>query len=120
MHVNGGYTVGGLARELSYGGAVAIAATNRITVSGELLGRRIDGIGQIVPLSGATPGLVGVETIRLVPDASSLNIVSAVPGVKWNVTETWILVANVNLPLTSAGLTTRFTPFVGVDYAFGR
>src|SRR5204862_7627775 len=74
LHVNAGYTMGGLARELSYGGAVAIAATNRLTVSGELLGRRIDGIGHIVPLSAPTTGLVGAETIRLVPDASSLNI----------------------------------------------
>jgi len=120
LHVNGGYTIGGLARELSFGAAVAIAATSRLTVSGELLGRRIDGIGHVVPLSAPTPGLVGAETIRLVPDASSLNIVSAVPGVKWNVTDTWIIVANASVPLTTAGLTTKFTPFVGVDYSFGR
>ena len=120
LHVNGGYTVGGLARELSYGGAVAVAATSRMTISGELLGRHIDGIGHVVPSAVATPGLLGVETIRLLPDTSSLNILSAVPGVKWNVTDTWIFVANVSLPLTRAGLTTRFTPFVGIDYAFGR
>jgi len=120
LHVNAGYTFGGLARELSYGAAVAIAATNRLTVSGEVLGRRIDGIGHVVPLSAPSPLLVGAETIRLVPDASSLNIVSAVPGVKWNLTDTWILVANASVPLTTAGLTTRFTPFVGVDYSFGR
>jgi hypothetical protein len=120
LHLNAGYTMGGIARELSYGGAVAVAATNRLTVSGELLGRWIDGIGHIVPSTAPTPGLVGVETIRLVPDTSSLNIVSVVPGVKWNVTQTWILVANVSVPVTTAGLTTRFTPFVGVDYSFGR
>ena len=120
VHANGGYAVGGLARELSYGGAVAVAATDRFTVASELIGRVIDGIGRIVPLSAATPGLVGVQTIRLVPDASSLHIVTAVPGVKWNLTDTWILVGNVSVPLTDAGLTTRFTPFVGIDYAFGR
>jgi hypothetical protein len=120
LHLNGGYSLGGLAREFSYGGAVAVAATNHLTVSGELLGRWIDGIGHIVPSDAPTPGLVGVETIRLVPDTSSLNIVSVVPGVKWNVTQTWILVANVTVPVTTAGLTTRFTPFVGVDYSFGR
>ena len=49
-----------------------------------------------------------------------MNIVSAVPGVKWNLTDTWILVANASVPLTSAGLTTKLTPFVGVDYSFGR
>src|SRR5439155_1083871 len=103
VHANGGYTVGGLAREVRYGGAVGIAATNRVTVSGGLLGRRIDGIGRIAPTSAPTPGLVGVETIRLVPDASALDILTAVPGVKWNVTDTWILVGNVSVPLTDAG-----------------
>jgi len=120
LHANGGYTVGGLARELSYGGAIAVAATDRVTVSGEVIGRMIDGIGRIVPLSAPTPGLIGVDTIRLMPDASSLHIVTAVPGVKWNMNNTWILVANVAMPLTSAGLTARFTPFVGLDYSVGR
>jgi hypothetical protein len=118
MHVNGGYSVGGLAREVSYGGALAFAASNRVTVSGEILGRVIDGIGRIVPSTAATPGLIGVDTIRLVPDNSSLHMLAAVPGIKWNVTDTWILVGNVSMPLTDAGLTTRFTPFVGLDYAF--
>src|SRR6185295_11568958 len=36
-HANVGISVGGLARELSYGGALALAATPRVTVTGELL-----------------------------------------------------------------------------------
>ena len=74
LHANGGYSVGGLARELSYGGAVAVAATDHVTISGELLGRRVDGIGHVVSSAAPTPRLVGVETIRLVPDASSLQV----------------------------------------------
>jgi len=120
MHANGGYSVGGLARELSYGGAVAVAATDHVTISGELLGRRVDGIGHVVSSAAPTPNLVGVETIRLVPDSSALNLVTAVPGIKWNVTDTWILAANIAIPLTDAGLTARFAPFIGLDYAFGR
>jgi hypothetical protein len=120
VHANGGYSVGGLARELSFGGAVALAATSRLTVSGELLGRRLDSIGRIVPTSSPTPDLVGVETIRLVPDASALTILTAVPGVKWNVTDTWLLVGNVTVPLTDSGLVSRFTPFIGLSYAVGR
>ena len=112
--------MGGLARELSYGGAVAVAATDHVTISGELLGRRVDGIGHVVSSAAPAPRLVGVETIRLVPDSSALNLVTAIPGIKWNLTDTWILAANLSIPLTDAGLTTRFTPFVGIDYAFGR
>jgi Putative MetA-pathway of phenol degradation len=119
-HANAGLTVGGLAREISYGGAVAFAATGRVSLIGELLGRWIDSPGHIVPVTAAHPGLAGVQTIRLTPDSSNLSIVTIVPGFKWNLTDTWVLAANVNVPLTKGGLTAPFTPFVGLDYALGR
>jgi hypothetical protein len=119
-HANSGVTIGGLARELSYGGALAIAASGRVTVIGELLGRWIDSSGHIVSVTAPHPLLSGVETIRLTPDASTLHLLTVVPGVKWNLTDTWVLAANVSIPLTSGGLTAPFTPFVGLDYAIGR
>lgn len=118
-HANGGVSVGGLASEVSYGGAVARAATGRISVIGDLLGRWIDSPGHIVPVSAPHPGLSGVETIRLTPDASSLHIVTIVPGFKWNLTDTWVLAGNVSIPLTTGG-TAPLTPFIGLDYALGR
>ena len=96
------------------------AATDRLTVSGELVGRWIDSPGGIVPVSVASSTLIGVDTIRLVPDGSTLNMITLVPGVKWNLTGTWVLAGSVAIPLTSAGLTSPFTPFVGLDYAFAR
>jgi hypothetical protein len=120
-HANAGVAVGGLARELSYGGAVAVAATPHLTVIGELVGRWIEaGGGHIVPVSAPHPTLQQVETIRLMPDASALQTITVVPGFKWNLSSTWLLAANVAVPLTTGGLTTRFTPFVGLDYAVGR
>jgi hypothetical protein len=118
-HGNAGITVGGLARELSYDGAVALAATSRVTVIGELLGRWIDSPGHIVAVSAPHPILAGVQTIRLTPDSSTLNMVTLVPGFKWNLTDTWVLAGNVSIPLTTAGLTARFAPFVGLDYVLG-
>jgi len=119
-HVNAGVSVGGLARELSYGAAIAAATTPRVTVIGEVLGRWIDGAGHIETVTAAHPTLRQVETIRLVPDAAGLNMITVVPGFKWNLSDTWVLAGNVSMPVTSGGLTTRFTPFVGVDYAVGR
>jgi len=119
-HLNAGVTVGGLARELSAGGAVALAATGRLTVIGELLGRWIDSPGHIVPVTAPHPLLTGVQTVRLTPDASTLNILTLVPGFKWNLSDTWVLAGNVSVPLTNGGLTARYTPFIGLDYAFGR
>ena len=119
-HANAGVTVGGLAREVSYAGALALAATSRVTVIGELIGRLISGVGGVTAVSAPHPTLVGVETIRLVPDGSFLNSITVAPGVKWNLTDTWVLAANVTVPLTNDGLTARFTPFVGLDYALGK
>jgi hypothetical protein len=119
-HADVGGSVGGLARELHYGGAVAMAATNHLTLSGELLGRWLDSFGHIVATTAPHPRLIDVQTIRLTPDASTLHIITVIPGAKWNLSDTWVLAANLSLPMTSGGLTSRFTPFVGLDYAFGR
>jgi hypothetical protein len=119
-HANAGMSIGGLARELSYGGALALAAADHLTLSSEVLGRRIDSPGGIVPVSAPNPNLIGVETIRLLPDTSKLHAITLVPGVKWNLSSTWVLAGSVSIPLTAAGLTSPFTPFVGLDYGFGR
>jgi hypothetical protein len=119
-HANAGISVGGLAREFSYGGAAAVAATDRVTLTAELLGRWIDSPGGIEQVSASTPNLVGVQTIRVLPNASTLKIVTFVPGVKMNISNTWVLAASMAVALTKAGLTSPLTPFVGLDYAFGR
>jgi hypothetical protein len=119
-HANAGVTVGGLATEFTYGGALAVAATGRVTVIGEIIGRLIDSAGGIVPVVASHPTLREVETIRLTSDGSRLSMIAVSPGVKWNLSETWVLSANVSIPLTKGGLTAPFTPFVGLDYAIGR
>ena len=119
-HANAGVSVGGFSREISYGTAVTYAATGRVSVIGELLGRWLDSPGHIVPVSAPHPRLTGVETVRLTPSASSLNILTVVPGFKWNLTDTWVLAGNITVPLTHGGLTAPFTPFIGMDYALGR
>jgi hypothetical protein len=119
-HANAGITVGGLATELTYGGALAVAATERVTVIGEIIGRLLDSSGGIVPVIASHPTLLDVETIRLTSDSSRLSMIVAAPGVKWNLSQTWVLSANVSIPLTKGGLTAPFTPFVGLDYAIGR
>jgi hypothetical protein len=119
-HVNAGVAVGGLAREATFAWAIEAAASPRVTIDGEIVGRSIAGAGRIqnVPTPNAT--LEGVDTIRLVPDGSRLVTLTAVPGVKWNLSNTWVLAANVAVPLTSAGLVAPLTPFVGLDYAWTR
>jgi hypothetical protein len=122
-HANAGITFGGITggvSEVSYGGAIAAAPTPHLTITGEALGRWLDTSSGIVPVSSPNPGIAGVNTIRLQPAGNGLNIVTVVPGVKWNLSDTWVLAASAMIPLTKAGLTTPVVPFVGVDYAFGK
>jgi hypothetical protein len=76
--------------------------------------------GGITTSAAVHPSLRDVRTLRLTPDGSMLTMISAAPGVKWNVSDTWVLVANAAIPLTSGGLTAGFTPFIGFDYTVGR
>jgi hypothetical protein len=120
VHTDFGYAFGGLSRELDYAGAVAVAASPRVTLIAELLGRRLESGGRITETVAAHPRLAGVETIRLtgVPEATYRAL--AVGGIKWNVAATWLVSASVLRPVTSTGLTTDVIPSVVIEYSFGR
>ena len=115
-HVNAAFGFGGLARDVTLAGAVAASASNRLTLTGELVGRWMNVPGGIATAAAIHPTLRDVRTLRLVPDGSTMTMISAAPGVKWNVSDTWVLVANAAIPLTRDGLTAGFTPFIGFDY----
>ena len=115
-HANIGFGFGGLARDLTIAGAIAASASNRLTLTGELVSRWMDVPGGITTIAAVHPSLRDVRTLRLMPDGSSLGMFSVAPGMKWNVSDTWVLVANAAIPLTKDGLTAGFTPFIGFDY----
>ena len=115
-HMNVGFGFGGLARDVTVAGAVAASASNRLTLTGELVGRWMNAPGGITTAAAFHPTLRDVRTLRLVPDGSTLTMISVAPGVKWNVSDTWVLVANAAIPVTRGGLTAGITPFIGFDY----
>jgi hypothetical protein len=120
--VHGNVTVGtgGLGREYSYGGAVAVAATPQVTIVGEVLARRIAGSQRISELITPHPRIAGVDTLRLIPSGDDQTTAFAVAGFKWNIGATWLLHGNVLFPMTESGLTTKFTPTIALDYSFTR
>jgi hypothetical protein len=115
-HANVGFGFGGLARDLTIAGALAASASDRLTLTGELVGRWMDVPGGITTSAAVHPSLRDVRTLRLTPDGSTLGMISVAPGIKWNVSDMWVLVANAAIPLTKGGLTAGFTPFIGFDY----
>ena len=120
VHSEFGYLLGGLSRELDYGGAVAVAASPRVTLIAELLGRRLESAGQLTDTVAAHPRLAGVETIRLTAVPGATYRALAIGSVKWNVGEALLLTGSLMRSVTSTGLTAQFTPTVVLEYSFGR
>jgi hypothetical protein len=119
FHGQLGYTLHGISKALGYGAALTVAATPRFTVIGELLGRRLEGVGRLQSTTTPHPRLIGVDTIRLTGVEETTDRIVAVGGFKWNVSSTWLLTANVLRPLTDAGLNASWIPTVTFDYSFG-
>lgn len=119
-HAMAGLALGGLADEFDYGVAFATAAAPRFTITAEALGRVVDTPGDIRSVSQPHPTLAGVQTIRLLPGTSRLKTLTVAPGLKWNLSETWVLAANVGVPIMKGGLRAPLLPFVGLEYSLTR
>lgn len=105
---------------VAYTGGVEWAATDRLTVNGELTGRVLNDGGRIafrdVPVRGNPFGITTASIASV--DPRGLHRASLAGGVKWNVSGTALLTASVLIPINEQGLRDRFTPVVGVDWGF--
>jgi hypothetical protein len=117
-HVNAFFARGGLSDETGMTGAVAVTPAARLTVSGELVVRRLSEVHSINELTAPHPTIAGVDTLRLVPGPGSTTLSQLSVGFKWNATETWLVDAGVALPIGDAGLTASWVPTIGVEYTF--
>jgi hypothetical protein len=119
LHGNAGILRGGVSDEEAFAGAASYAVTPRLTLSGELLVRRIAELQQVGLVRAAHPAIAGVDTIRLstVGD-SGTTIANAIAGLKWNVGARLVVGGHVAIPLRSRGLTAPFIPTVALEFAF--
>jgi hypothetical protein len=85
-----------------------------------VLGRRLNGLGQLAETTEPHPRLTGVDTIRLTAVEESAYRLLVVGGFKWNVASTWLVSANVVRSMTSVGLNAVWVPSVTFDYWFGQ
>lgn len=118
LHGEVGYSFRGVSEALNYAAAVTAVATPRLTLVGELLGRRLKGVGRLTETTLPHPRLTGVDTIRLTSSDETADRLVAVAGFKWNVASSWLLTANVLRPLTNVGLNAEWVPSVTFDYWF--
>ena len=120
VHANGGFGVGGVSREIFWSTASTFAAAQRLTIVGELIGRRLSELSHVQDVYQASPLVGNVETMRWLGSDAGIHTTFVVAGAKWNLTRSWLLNANLLIRMTDAGLRARVTPAVSIDYAFER
>lgn len=117
-HANAFLARGGLSDETGFAAAAAFMPAPRLTVSGELLVRRLTEVHSIEEFLAPHPSISGVRTLRLLPgtEAATLSLIAG--GFKWNVSETWLLNATLAAPVGTRGLTASWVPTVALEYSF--
>jgi hypothetical protein len=117
VDVNGGFALGGVSREAFWAGALTVTAHPRVSLIGELIGRRFSNLTSVEDVYQPHPVLAGVETMRWLPTGGGLHNAYLVTGAKVNLTGSWLLKGSLLTRLTDAGLRARVTPSIAVDYA---
>ena len=122
--------------EVNYSGGVELVASRRLTVIGDILGRTLRGAGRLdlvnksfeyatfpaSPPPGARcygqPGTVCTSASfpEFAPRSGDLRLLLGIGGVKYNLAGNLLVSASVLFPLTNAGLRSRVTTMVGMDY----
>ena len=137
-----GLTSASIPDELNYSGGVEFVASPRLTLLGDFVGRTLRGAGRLkvttkafeydYPLAAFTTtpdatiscgGIVGNVCRTAMfdefdPRPGNLNLLLGTVGMKFNPFGNWLISGSVLFPLTDAGLRSRVTTVIGLDYAF--
>jgi len=137
QHVNVGYSFGGgreagtlssrsLPDEFTYAGGVEFVAAPQLTLIGDLVGRTLRGMGRLEieskrfdfqPLDATQPP-TSVHFDEFAQRSGNLNLLFGTVGAKFNPAGDLLISGSVLFPLTDAGLKSRWTTVVGLDYTF--
>ncbi|MGH2436792.1 MAG: transporter, partial [bacterium] len=139
-----GLTSTPLPDEINYSGGVEFVANPRVTVMGDIVGRtlrgagrldlvsktfeysdpfRVPGMGSFTPQQLVELGILSFPTSSVSldefnPRSGELTLLLGTGGVKYNIGGNLLISGSVLFPLTDAGLRSRLTTVIGLDYAF--
>ena len=131
-----GLTSAPLPDEINYSGGIEFVAGQRFTVMGDLVGRtlrragRLELVSKTFEYSGFTGSpadmCLGFSQFscsstsldEFAPRSGNLTLLLGTGGVKFNLTGNLLVSGSVLFPLTNAGLRSRVTTVIGLDYAF--
>jgi hypothetical protein len=118
LHFNGGVLRGGVSNEWTIAGSASAALNSRVTMVGEVLGRRLSDLRGIELITAPHPTIPGVDTLRLSGGPAGQALLDALAGAKWNVGGRVVLDAHVRWSVLNHGLTAPLTPTIGLEYSF--
>ena len=101
--------------QLSYGVGLSFQPHPKATINIDVVGRRQLHGGQL-GYRNFTNDSVSIDL--LTPLAQPLDVVSAAPGIKWNVAGNVLVTANMLLSIANRGLRATMTPMVGFEWAY--
>lgn len=125
--------------EINYSGGIELIANPRLTLMGDVIGRTLRHTGHLNVVSKEFEYNVGPPVIGRVgpgcagfpertcataffdefdPRSGNLTLLLGTGGVKFNPGGNLLISASVLFPLTDAGLRSRLTTVIGIDYAF--
>jgi hypothetical protein len=135
-----GLSAASLPDELNYTGGVEFIASPRLTLMGDVIGRTLRGAGHLDlvtkqfeyndpgPLIAGMPGpgCAGFAGLTCAtasfdefdPRPGNLTLLLGNAGVKFNPFGNLLISGSVLFPLSNAGLRSRVTTMIGLDYAF--
>jgi hypothetical protein len=135
-----GLSSASLPDEMNYTGGVEFVASPRFTVIGDVIGRTLRGAGRLdlvtkkfeyndpAPLIAGMPGpgcagfsgllCNSISLDEFAPRSGNLTLLLGTGGIKFNISGNMLISGSVLFPLTKAGLRSRVTTVIGLDYAF--
>ena len=108
---------GALPAEVSYVGGADVGVDKRLSIAFDVLGRYSTDAPRLAS-STLTPAGSGQTFQDIAFSVGSLNVVNGSFGVKANVGGTTLVTFNLQFKLNDAGVRSRVTPLVGVEYGF--
>lgn len=115
--------------EFNFNGAVEFAATDRLTLLGEFVGRTLRNVGRLDVAERSflytpqgqpalTPPLASPSFREFQARPGNLTLSLGAVGVKYNLTNRFLLTGHLLVPLTEGGLRSNLTTSIGLDYTF--
>jgi hypothetical protein len=113
--------------EVNYAVGLEYVVHPKVTAIGDIVGRNLRDVGRLElaektfsfqPGGAPPPPVATMQFQEFQPKPGNLNLLYGTAGIKWNPVGNVLISGSVLFPLNDAGLKSRLTTIIGLDYAF--